>query len=91
MAAVSTKVFGHHKKADGTFDVKICVQHEIVRKYLDTSHFLVKKQLTSEFKIKDPFVADKVEIQLRDYRKLISELDDRLEFLNRIYFPSRTN
>ncbi|MFD2742353.1 MULTISPECIES: site-specific integrase [Sphingobacterium] len=80
MATVSAKVFGHHKKADGTFNVKICVQHKRVRKYLDTSHFLVKKQLTSDFKIKDPFVADKVESQLREYRKLISELDDRLDF-----------
>jgi hypothetical protein len=25
MAAVSAKVFKHHKKADGTFNVKICL------------------------------------------------------------------
>lgn len=80
MATVSAKVFGHHKKADGTYNVKICIRHKGLRKYLDTSHFVVKKQLTSDFKIKDPFVADKVESQLREYRKLISELDDRLEF-----------
>ena len=79
-ATVSAKVFSHHKKAGGTFNVKICVQHKRIRKYLDTSHFLIKKQLTSDFKIKDSFVADKVETQLRGYRKLISELDDRLDF-----------
>ena len=45
MATVSAKVFEHHKKADGTYNVKICVQHKRLRKYLDTTHFVVKKQL----------------------------------------------
>src|SRR5690606_24460428 len=80
MATVSAKVFEHHKKADGTYNVKICVQHKRLRKYLDTTHFLVRKQLTNDFKVKDPFNADKVETQLREYRKVISELDDRLDY-----------
>src|SRR5690606_6493043 len=80
MATVSAKVFEHHKKADGTYNVKICVQHKRLRKYLDTTHFVVRKQLTKDFKVKDPFIADKVEQQLRDYRKMISELDERLDY-----------
>jgi len=80
MATVSAKVFEHHKKADGTYNVKICVQHKRLRKYLATTHFVVRKQLTKDFKVKDPFIADKVGQQLRDYRKMISELDDRLDF-----------
>ena len=31
MATVSAKVFEHHKKADGTYNVKICVQHKSER------------------------------------------------------------
>lgn len=80
MATVSAKVFEHHKKADGTYNVKICVHHKDLRRYLDTNHYVVKKQLTKDYKIKDPFIADKVEQQLRDYRKMISELDDRLDY-----------
>lgn len=80
MATVSAKVFEHHKKTDGTYNVKICIHHKDQRKYLDTNHFVVKKQLTKDYKIKDPFIADKVEQQLRDYRKEISELDDKLDF-----------
>ncbi|MDM1048742.1 MULTISPECIES: site-specific integrase [Sphingobacterium] len=80
MATVSAKVFEHHKKADGTYNVKICVHHKNLRRYLDTNHYVVKKQLTKDYKIKDPFIADKVEQQLRDYRKMISELDDRLDY-----------
>ncbi|GAA4780865.1 phage integrase SAM-like domain-containing protein [Olivibacter ginsenosidimutans] len=80
MATVSAKVFEHHKKSDGTYNVKICVHHKNLRRYLDTNHYVVKKQLTKDYKIKDPFIADKVEQQLRDYRKMISELDDRLDY-----------
>lgn len=80
MAPVSAKVFEHHKKTDGTYNVKICIQHKRLRKYLGTSHFVVRKQLTKDFKIKDPFIADKVEQQLRDYRKEISELDNKLDY-----------
>ncbi|QQT25640.1 site-specific integrase [Sphingobacterium spiritivorum] len=80
MATVSAKVYEHHKKADGTYNVKICVHHKSERKFIDTNHFVVKKQLTKDFKVKDPFIADKVEQQLRDYRKMISDLDDRLDY-----------
>ncbi|WP_113663442.1 site-specific integrase [Pedobacter nanyangensis] len=80
MATVSAKVFEHHKKTDGTFNVKICVHHKAQRKYIDTVHYVVKKQLTTKMKIKDIFVNDLVEQQLRGYRKIISELGERLDF-----------
>jgi len=80
MATVSAKVYEHHKKTDGTYNVKVCVHHKSERKFIDTNHFVVRKQLTKDFKIKDPFISDKVEQQLRDYRKMISDLDDRLDY-----------
>ncbi len=80
MATVSAKVYEHHKKADGTYNVKICVHHKSERKFIDTVHYVVRKQLTKDNKVKDPFIADKVEQQLRDYRKMISELDERLDY-----------
>ena len=63
MATVSAKVYEHHKKADGTYNVKICVYHKDERKFLDTNHYVVNKQLTKDYKIKDPFIADKVELE----------------------------
>jgi integrase len=80
MATVSAKVFEHHKKADGTYNVKICVHHNNQRKYIDTVHYVVKKQLTAKMKIKDTFINDLVDQQLKGYRKIISELGERLEF-----------
>lgn len=80
MATVSAKVYEHHKKVDGTYNVKICVHHKSERNFIDTVHFVVRKQLTKDNKVKDPFIAHKVKQQLRDYRKMISELDDRLDY-----------
>ncbi|WP_343557599.1 site-specific integrase [Sphingobacterium sp.] len=85
MATVSAKVYEHHKKADGTYNVKIRVYHKEEKKFIDTPHFLSLKQLTKvkgkkEFNIKDPFVLDIVDKKLKDYRKTISELEEKLEF-----------
>jgi len=85
MATVSAKVYEHHKKADGTYNVKICVHHKDQRKFIDTSHFVVKKQLTAKLKIKDNFVNELIEDQLRSYRKVIGELGERLNFFTAEY------
>jgi integrase len=82
MATVSAKVYEHHKKADGTYNVKICVHHKDQRKFIDTNHFVVSKQLTAKLKIKDRFITDLIDEQLRDYRKLISELGEKLDFFS---------
>ncbi|MFD2964334.1 MULTISPECIES: site-specific integrase [Olivibacter] len=82
MATVSAKVFEHHKKADGTYNVKICVHHNNQRKYIDTVHYVVKKQLTAKMKIKDNFVNNLIDEQLKGYRKVISELGEKLNFFN---------
>jgi len=82
MATVSAKVFEHHKKADGTYNVKICIQHKSQRRYIDTVHYVVKKQLTSKLCLKDNFVNDLVHEQLKGYRKAISELGERINFFD---------
>ena len=82
MATVSAKVYEHHKKADGTYNVKICVHHKDQRKFIDTNHYVVKKQLTPKLKIKDRFITDLIDEQLRDYRKMIGELGEKLDFFS---------
>ncbi len=68
MATVSAKVYEHHKKTDGTYNVKTCVHHKGERKFIDTNHYVVKKQLTKDFKIKDPFIVEKLNRQLTAFR-----------------------
>lgn len=65
MATVSAMVFEHHEKADGTYNVKICDHHNNQRKYIDTVHYVVKKQLNAKMKIKDIFINDLIDEQLK--------------------------
>jgi len=78
MATISARIYKHHKKADGTYNVKVCIFHKAQRRYINTNHYLVGKQLTSKLKIKDKFIADIVERQLIDYRRTVSELGSKL-------------
>jgi len=82
MATVSAKVFEHHKKDDGTWNLKICVYHQNDRKYLETSHFVSRKQLDAKFKIKDKFLNKIIEGTLDDYRETISQLGNKLDFFS---------
>jgi hypothetical protein len=52
MATVSARVFSHHQKKDGTYNVKIVVSHRKVRRYLETCHWVSQRQLDRDLKIK---------------------------------------
>jgi len=80
MATISAKVFEHHQKMDGTFNVKICLYHKRVRRYLDTSHFVSKRQLDGNFSIKDRILNRAIEDSLDRYREAISLLGSKIEF-----------
>jgi integrase len=78
MATLSAKVFKHHKKTDGTYNVKIVLYHK-KQVYIDTQHFVVDRQLTKSFKIKDQFIIAQLEATLSTYRKAISDLGGKIE------------
>jgi integrase len=80
MATVCAKVFKHHKKEDGTYNVKIRVFHKNVSRYIDTEHFVSDKQLTKKMEIKDPFINQLINKELDQYRKDISDLNEKLTF-----------
>jgi len=82
MATFSAKVFKHHKKADGTYNVKICIYHQKKRAYIDTVHYLSERKLTSIFTIKDPVVSRLVNQTLEEYRETISLIGNRLDFID---------
>lgn len=82
MATVSIMVYDHHKKADGTYNVKIRIYHKKVKKLIDTTFFVTQKQLDSKLKVKDKFLLKSLETTLDNYRKWISELGDKLNFFS---------
>ncbi|WP_255480231.1 phage integrase SAM-like domain-containing protein [Mucilaginibacter sp. E4BP6] len=79
MATVGIKIHKHHKKADGTYNVKIRVAHKGEKKYIDTPHFVVAKQLTAKLVIKDATLKQLLNKTLDDYRSEISKLGPKLE------------
>lgn len=88
MATVDAKVFVHHYKNDGTYNVKIRLYHKSLTRFIDTSHYLCDKQLKvhpknkAELLIKDPFVNKLINAELDEYRIAISKLGARLKLFN---------
>jgi hypothetical protein len=80
MATVNAVVYEHHKKTDGTYNVKIKIFHQKKRAHIETSHFVSAKQLNSDLQIKDKFILKLLEVTLENYRQSISELGERLDF-----------
>jgi len=77
---VSARIYSHHEKSDSTFNVKYVVYHKGERKFIDSPHFVSKKQITKDFDIKDKFVLRWLDEMLDDFRVLISAINSRLDF-----------
>ena len=80
MATLSAKVYKHHKKADGTYNVKICIYHNSSRVFIDTEHYVTDKKLTKTLSVKDNFINSCLNKTLDDYRDSVSPLGKRLQY-----------
>ena len=68
-------ILRHQKRSDKTWNVKIRVTHERQSAYISTEHYLIAKQISSDFKrIKDEFIADEVRKDIARLRIEISKL-----------------
>lgn len=72
MATIDYKVFKHHLKNDGTYNVKYCLTHKGKQVYHPSTHFVTKKDIRKDFTIRDPDILDDVNADLKIYRKRIS-------------------
>ena len=82
MATIGVRVFRHHKKKDGTYNVKVSVCHKRKTTYISTSHYLSIRKLNSDLSIKSYVVNRSLFKVLDDYREIISMFEDRLNMLN---------
>ena len=82
MAPLSAKVYKHHKKADGTYNVKIYVYHNSIKAYIDTEHYVTEKKLTTDLQIKDQHSLSILNRTLDDYRQAISDLGPRIKLFD---------
>jgi integrase len=79
MATFKAVVQKHHKKEDGTYNVKIRVTHRRVVKYMATRLFVTKEDITKSMKIKNQAVLDMLDETVRKYRTACNALGERLD------------
>ncbi len=75
MATFKYMVRKDKMRSDGTWNVVIRMTHERAVKYLPTSMYVTKADLTSAFKIKNYKVIDRCEDIISSYRKKCMELE----------------
>lgn len=67
-------VFAHHKKADGTYNVKVRVTHNRVRRQLPTNVWVRKEDLTRGFKVKSQEVLYKLKVLIDEYYSILGTI-----------------
>lgn len=63
-------VYAHHKKEDGTYNVKIRVTHNRLKRHISTNIFVTAKDLTRGLKIKNAAIADQLKKQVEQLQQI---------------------
>ena len=74
MATIKAVVLKHHKKEDGTFNVKVRVTHGRDVSYIATPFFVTKSELNRKYEIVDDIINTEVTNYLNNMRKALIEL-----------------
>jgi len=82
MATVNAVVLKHHKKENGTWNVKISLSHNSNTKYIETSAFVTKSSLDTKGKLKKSFIEQNFAKVLSDYRDKITSLGSRINYMD---------
>ncbi|SHN33595.1 hypothetical protein SAMN05216524_110110 [Mucilaginibacter sp. OK098] len=56
MATIKEVILKHHKKEDGTYNIKFRLTHNPKITYINTNYFAGEKQLKKDFTKKDKFL-----------------------------------
>lgn len=79
MATFKAEVYAHQKKQDGTWNIKIRVFHNGRKKYIPTSWYVTKEDLTRSLKLKNQSYIDLTDSLVKSYRKRCDVLGERLK------------
>jgi len=82
MATFGIRVFKHHEKRDGTFNVKIRITHDRRSAYIDTPHFVTAKKLSRNYQVKDPIVLKDLYNTMEDHREAVSRLGSKVNYMD---------
>jgi integrase len=78
MATIKEVVLKHHKKEDGTYNIKYRLTHNRKITYINTNHFAGEKQLKKDLTVKDKFLLSVISTDIARYRMKLLELDSLL-------------
>lgn len=78
MATFKAMIKKGNKKADGTWNVVIRFTHKTKVRFIPTTLYITKKDITASFKIKNANILDRCNDIIKEYRSRLSELS--LEF-----------
>jgi len=81
MTTINSTILKHHRKTDGTYNVKICLRHKGNNAFINTKHFVDESSLTKDLKILNKTLNTSVERTVAGYRKAIEKLGMRTKFL----------
>lgn len=82
MATFKAEVYGHQKKADGTYNIKIRVTHKRKKRYIATPFHAAKEDLTRSLRIKNKRYIDLTDAIIRKYRGMCDQLGYRTEAMD---------
>lgn len=85
-------VYAHHRKSDGTYNVKIRVTHNRQKRHIPTNIFVTAKELTRGLKVKDAAIADQLKKEVERYQHIaatipqvraqVMAIDEVVEYIN---------
>ena len=78
MLTIAPVVFSHHRRKDGTYNVKIRVTWKGVNKYIATNLWCSKDDLTRSLKIKTPAIVDAAARLVKELRDSVTDLSPAL-------------
>jgi integrase len=81
MATFKAEVYAHQKKQDNTYNIKVRVTHGQRKKYLSTTYYVTREDLTRKLKIKNQYYIDETDKLIRKYRKICDRVGERLKMM----------
>lgn len=79
MATFKAEVYAHQKKQDGTWNIKIRVFHNGRKRYIATSWYVTKEDLTRSLKLKNQTYIDYTDDLIKKYRQKCDRAGERLK------------
>lgn len=82
MATFKAEVYAHHRKQDGTYNIKIRVIHNKKKRYIPTVWYVEARDLTRSMKLKNQRFIDYTNDLIRTYRERCDRVGQALKYMS---------